>query len=115
MATIIFGSYMVRYPLGGMLSWALQYLVGLKELGHEVYLVEKYAYPNSCYNLVSRELSNDCTYGLKVVMTLLSRVGLGNNWCFVESGETYHVLSKKRVNDLFKHADLYIECGAHGS
>jgi hypothetical protein len=28
MATIVVGSYMVRYPLGGMLSWVLQYLVG---------------------------------------------------------------------------------------
>ena len=115
MATIIFGSYMVRYPLGGMLSWALQYLVGLKELGHEVYFVEKYAYQNSCYNPVSREQSNDCTYGLRVVNALLDRVGLVNNWCFVESGETYHGISKNKINDLFKRADLYIECGAHGS
>lgn len=78
-----------------MLSRALQYLVSLKELGHEAYLVEKYVHPNSCYNPVSRELSNGCTYGLKVVMTLLSRVGLGDNWYFVASGETYHGLSKK--------------------
>ena len=33
MARIVVGSYMVRYPLGGMLSWALQYVVGLHRLG----------------------------------------------------------------------------------
>ena len=42
MARIILGSYMFRYPLGGMLSWVLQYLLGLKDLGHDVYFVEKY-------------------------------------------------------------------------
>ena len=47
MARILFGSYMVRYPLGGNLSWALQWLVGFQQLGHEVYLVEKNGWPNS--------------------------------------------------------------------
>ena len=50
MATIVVGSYMVRYPLGGNLSWALQYLTGLKDLGHDVYMVEKYVHEESCYH-----------------------------------------------------------------
>ena len=54
MATIIVGAYMVRYPLGGMMSWVFQHLVGFKALGHEVYFVEKYVYENSCYNPVDR-------------------------------------------------------------
>jgi hypothetical protein len=33
MARVILGSYMVRYPLGGMLSWQLQWLVGFQRLG----------------------------------------------------------------------------------
>lgn len=37
MARIVLGSYMVRYPLGGMMSWVLQYLLGLQQLGHDVY------------------------------------------------------------------------------
>lgn len=115
MATIIIGSYMVRYPLGGNLSWALQYLVGFKELGHDIYFVEKYAYPNSCYDPVKQVQSDDCTYGVKVVSDLLACHGLQNKWCFVESGDIYHGLSKKEINEVFKRADLYIESGAHGS
>lgn len=107
------GSYMVRYPLGGNLSWALQYLVGFKELGHDVYFVEKYSYPNSCYDPVKQLLSDDCSYGVKVVSNLLDRYGLGKNWCYVENGDVYHGLSKKEINDVFKRADLYIENGSH--
>ena len=44
MARIVVGSYMFRYPLGGMMSWVLQYLVGFQRLGHEVYFVEKAGY-----------------------------------------------------------------------
>jgi hypothetical protein len=115
MATIIIGSYMVRYPLGGNLSWALQYLCGFKELGHDVYLVEKSAYPNSCYDPVKKDHSDDCSYGVKVVSHLLSRYGLENKWCYVESGEVYHGLSKRQINAVFERADLYIEAGAHYS
>jgi hypothetical protein len=114
MATIILGTYMVRYPLGGNLSWALQYLVGLKDLGHDVYAVEKYVHPDSCYDPVNQKMSNDCSYGVKVVGELMARYGLGDNWCFVEFGEIYHGMSKAKINDTFRRADLYIENGAHG-
>jgi hypothetical protein len=115
MATIIMGSYMVRYPLGGNLSWALQYLVGFKELGHDVYFVEKYVHQNSCYDPVKQVLSDDCSYGVKVVSDLLARYGLENKWCFVEQGEIFHGISKNKINAIFKRTDLYIENGAHGA
>jgi hypothetical protein len=115
MATIILGSYMVRYPLGGNLSWALQYLVGFKDLGHDIYFVEKYAYPDSCYNPMQQVEGDDCSYGLKVVSQLLKTYGLEDKWCFVERGDIYHGLSKKDIEEVFKRADLYIESGAHGA
>ncbi len=115
MATIILGSYMVRYPLGGNLSWALQYLFGFKELGHDIYFVEKYVHSDSCYDPAKQVLSDDCSYGVKVVSDLLTHYGMENKWCYVEQGEIYHGLSKKEINDVFKRADIYIENGAHGA
>ena len=67
MATIIVGAYMVRYPLGGMMSWVFQHLVGFKALGHEVYFVEQFGYENSCYNPVDRTMSNAVPQALNVV------------------------------------------------
>jgi hypothetical protein len=115
MATIIMGSYMVRYPLGGNISWALQYLLGFRELGHEVYFVEKYVHEDSCYDPVAQHMSDDCSYGVKVVSELLASYGLEDHWCFVESGDQYHGLSRKRIEEIFSRADLYIENGAHGA
>ncbi len=42
----------------------------------------------------------------------MARYGLEDKWCFVESGDIYHGLSKREINDVFKRADLYIESGA---
>ena len=109
------GSYMVRYPLGGNLSWAIQYLVGFRDLGHEVYFVEKYVHEDSCYDPVARRLSNDCSYGVSIVSELLASYGLEHNWCFVEYGEKYHGLSRRKIEEIFSRADLYIENGAHGA
>ena len=114
MATIVVGSYMVRYPLGGNLSWALQYLTGLKDLGHDVYMVEKYVHEESCYNPGLKQMTDDCTYGVKTVSELMWRFGLEKNWCFVERGEHYHGLSKDRIEDIIRNADLFIENGSHG-
>ncbi len=106
---------MVRYPLGGNLSWALQYLAGFKALGHDIYFVEKYVHPDSCYDPVQQRMSNNCSYGVRVVSELLKLYGLEDKWCFVEFGEIYHGLSKEKVEEVFSRADLYIESGAHGA
>ena len=111
MATIIVGAYMVRYPLGGMMSWVFQHLAGFKALGHTVYFVEKYGYSNSCFNPATRSSGNDCSYGLKMVNDLLSTVGLEENWCFVDHEGNYFGMSQKKIESAFKSADYYIDLG----
>ena len=115
MARIVLGSYMVRYPLGGMLSWVLQYLAGFKDLGHEIYFVEKYGYPDSCYNPLNETMSDDCSYGVKVLSELLAKVGLQEKWCFVERSGKYHGISRKDIEEIFRTADVFIDMGTHGS
>jgi hypothetical protein len=115
MARIVLGSYMVRYPLGGMLSWVLQYLVGLQRLGHAVYFVEKSGYANSCYDPFRNVMSDDCSYGVAILDGLGARFDLRDRWCFVDAHERYHGLSRDRVETVFKSADLFIDMGTHGA
>jgi hypothetical protein len=115
MARIVLGSYMVRYPLGGMLSWVLQYLAGFHRLGHEVHFVEKAGYANSCYDPVRDVSSDDCAYGTRVVADLLARAGLRDRWCFVDASGRYHGLDRARVKKVFAGADLFVDMGTHGT
>jgi hypothetical protein len=115
MARIVFGSYLVRYPLGGMMSHVLQYLVGFQRLGHEVVFVEKAGYARSCFDPVRHVMSDDCTHGTRVVNALLARFGLEARWCFVDAAGQYHGLRREAVNRAFRDADVFVDMGSHGA
>jgi hypothetical protein len=115
MARIVLGSYLVRYPLGGMMSWVLQYLVGFSQLGHEVYFVEKSGYPNACFDPLRKSMTDDCRFGTRTVNELLTLHGLGDRWCFVDQQNVYHGLPRPAIEDVVATADLFIDMGTHGS
>lgn len=115
MARIILGSYMVRYPLGGMMSWVLQYLAGFQQLGHDIYFVEKSGWSSACFDPVKDVMTDDCSYGIRIVDQLLARYGLDGRWCFVDAAGCYHGLSQNKIEQIFRSADLFIDMGTHGS
>lgn len=109
MARIIVGSYVVRFPLGGFQSWALQWLLGLKRLGHEVYFVEKSGRAEACYDPVARTMSDDCSHGTAAFSALLERYGLEHNWCFVDAHGEYHGMPRARTEAIFRDADAFVD------
>ena len=106
---------MVRYPLGGNLSWALQWLVGLQALGHEVFFVEKAGYQNACFDPTNREMSDDCTVGVNTVRSLLEQWELDDKFCFTDAKGVYHGIDRKKIEKIFSSADLFIDMGTHGA
>lgn len=115
MARIIVGSYLVRFPLGGYLSWALQWIVGFQRLGHEVYFVEKSGWANSCYDPVRDEMTDDCAYGTATLVAHLEPFGLEHSWCYVDASGHYHGLSREAIERVFATADLFVDMGTHGA
>jgi hypothetical protein len=115
MARIVLGSYLIRYPLGGMMSWVLQYLVGFSQLGHEVYFVERANWPLACFDPVSKTVTDDPSTGTRVAAELLARFGLADRWCFVDYAGNYHGLAARQIHEVLDHADVFIDMGVHGS
>jgi hypothetical protein len=108
-ARIVLGSYAVRFPLGGYFSWVLQWLLGFQQLGHEVYFVEKSGWPKSCYDPVQDRMGDDCSYGTRSLNAFLARFGLEDRWCFVDAQGSYHGLSERRVTEVIRSAELFLE------
>ena len=109
MARIIVSAYVVRLPLGGYHSWILQWLLGFKRLGHDVWFVEKAGWPKSCIDPATWKRSDDCTAGVAAWHAVLSRFELGDRWCFVDAAGTYHGASRAEIESVFKSADLFVD------
>jgi len=109
-ARVVLGSYVTCYPVGGFLSWTLQWLLGLHRLGHDVYLAEKSgSWPNPCLSLATMRMTDDCADGIDAVTTLLERFGLVDRFCFVDGARRYHGLSRPAIEEVFRTADLFID------
>ncbi|HEX9189999.1 MAG TPA: hypothetical protein VGB87_23180 [Vicinamibacteria bacterium] len=115
MARIVVGVYMVRYPLGGMMSMSLQLAVGLRRLGHEVVVVEKSGWKDACFDPSRGAMTDDCAYGVRVVGELLERFGLGEKWCFVDRQGRPHGLGAGPLADALATCDAFIDAGTHGA
>ncbi len=115
MARIVLDGYIARYPLAGMASWVLQYLLGFKKLGHDVYFVEKCSMPDECYDPKRKVMTDDCSVGIEFLDALLTRFGLDGRWCVVDfNGET-HGIARSQMQEILRSADLFVDLHTEGA
>src|SRR4051812_48059608 len=107
--TIVLGGYIVGFPLGGMSWHHLNYLLGLHELGHEVYFLEdsgRFALP---YNPPIWRCEPDSTYGRAYLERTFVHYGLPLRYCYYsEFEDKYYGLSRDELADVLKRADLLL-------
>lgn len=109
MARIVLNGTIVKYPLGGMNLWFMAHVVGLKRLGHDVYFVEKSMWEYSCFDVSKKIMTSDPSYGLGVITAIMKKYDLEDHWCYVDHKNRYHGLSKKRITDIFRSADILVD------
>ena len=77
--------YVVRGPLGGLAWHHLQYVAGLRALGHDVYFVEDSDDYPSCYDPSRGVVDADPSYGLRFAAHAFDRLGLAERWCYYDA------------------------------
>jgi hypothetical protein len=104
---IIVTGIIAQYPLGGLTWHYLQYLLGLKCLGHDVYYLEDTGgWP---YNPEEGGVGRDCAYNVKYLAETLSRWGFARNWMYRFAGEDqWFGLGEAERVAVFKSADLLL-------
>ena len=115
MARIVMGSYLVQFPMGGYLSWLLQWMVGIRDLGHEIYFVERSIDANSCFDPIANVMTDDATEGIRTISTAFERYGFKNHWSFVDFSGVYHGVAESTIMQIMQDADLFIDMGARGA
>jgi len=106
---IIALGYVVRWPLGGMVWSNLHFLMGLRDLGHEVYYLEDSDDYASCYDPSRCLTDTNPSYGLKFADTVLRRLGFGERWAYHDAHtSTWHGPLAGRIPAITKDADLVL-------
>lgn len=82
---IVVLGYVVRGPLGGLAWHHLQYVAGLRALGHDVYFVEDSDDYPSCYDPARGVVDVDPSYGLRFAARAFEHLGLGERWCYYDA------------------------------
>lgn len=105
-----------QYPLGGVAWDYIQYPLGLKNLGHDVYYLED----SGQWPYSPREIggATDYRYNVEYLAQVMSRFGLEDRWAYHFPGGTlpngkglparWHGLSEAKRDDVLRSADLLI-------
>jgi len=103
---ILLAGIIARYPFGGVTWCSLMYLLGLRELGHEVFYVED---TGECiYDPVQNARTEDPSYGTAYIHDALAPFGLGDRWSLVNYDGAYHGASHETLQRFCADADLFI-------
>jgi hypothetical protein len=103
----IVAGYLVGNPVGGHVMSILHWLAGLRSLGYDVVFVEHHGWPDACWNPITKELSDDGSYGMAELSAHAKRLGL-RGWCFVDAGGAYHGLPADEMVALCRSASVLL-------
>jgi len=104
---IVFG-ILFWYPLAGVTYQFLHYLIGLRNLGYDVYYVEDSG--RWVYDPRINDLSPDATGNIEMVLPALKRYGFGDRWAFrgkYPDGKC-HGMTDAQINTLYREVDAFL-------
>jgi hypothetical protein len=103
---VLFAGIIARYPFGGVAWCSLMYLLGLRDLGYDVFYIED---TGECiYDPVRNTISEDPAYGVDHLRNTLAPHGLGDRWSYVNYDGSYHGASREAVRRFCRDADLFV-------
>ncbi len=97
---IIVTGLLGQYAFGGVTWDYLQYVLGFRALGHEVwYLEDTGAW---AYDPVAEQPSADCSYNVRYLAKIMAEFDLGDRWIYRNAADgTYHGVSESSRRDAY--------------
>jgi hypothetical protein len=104
---IIVSGAIGRSYVGGQAWVYMQYLAGLRALGHEVYYLEDCGPESWVYNWEKGRLTTDIDYPAAYVRHCLRLIGFEKRWIY-RAGERSRGMSADRFREICRRADLLL-------
>jgi hypothetical protein len=102
-----------QYAFGGVTWDYIQYLLGFRALGHDVwYLEDSGAWP---YDPVRQTVSEDCAYNVNYLQTMMAEFGFGDRWIYRNGADgKFHGAGEAAARDLIRNGDLLVNVSSAG-
>jgi hypothetical protein len=107
---IIFSGSIGRCGVGGLAWMNMQYLAGLKSMGHEVYYLEECGQESWVYDWEAEELTTELDYPAAYVRDCLKPLGLSGKWIY-RAGNHDRGMETAEFREICSKADLFIVHG----
>ncbi len=110
---IIITGLLGQYAFGGVIWDYIQYLIGFRDLGHEVwYLEDSGAWP---YDPVNKTISADCSYNVAYLGRVMAEFGFDGRWIYRNGADgVFHGAGEAKARELVKGADLLLNVSSAG-
>lgn len=104
---IVFAGALGRFPVGGQAWSEMQYLLGLGELGHDVFFLEECGEGSWVYNWETEQITTDLKYPTDYVRKCLEPIGLGDRWIY-RAGDHSLGMDLEEFLEVCSRADLFL-------
>jgi hypothetical protein len=110
---IVITGLLGQYSFGGVIWDYIQYLIGFRDLGHEVwYLEDTGTWP---YDPVGQTYSEDCSHSVGYLDRMMTEFGFGGRWIYRNGADQkFHGAGETAARDLIKNADLLLNVSSAG-
>jgi hypothetical protein len=106
---VIVLGWLIRGPTGGIAWQYLNYVLGLTELGHDVYYLEDSSDHPVCGDATLSWWGTDPTFGLRFASNAFTRLGLGDRWAYYDAHTNEWKGARERdARELCETADLVL-------
>ncbi|MBA2760896.1 MAG: hypothetical protein H0U39_02860 [Segetibacter sp.] len=108
---IVVGGLIGLYPTGGATWDYIQYPLGLKLLGHDVYYIEdSMQYP--VYQS-DGDKWDDCTFGVEYIRKAMTSLEMGDRWAYRDvATDKLFGMSEQKLQQVCAEADVFINVSA---
>jgi hypothetical protein len=104
---VIFSGSIGRCGVGGLAWMNMQYLAGLRALGHDVFYLEECGEGSWVYDWEAQQLTTDLAYPAAYVRDCLEPIRLAGRWIY-RAGDRAEGMSAEDFRDVCAQADLLI-------
>ena len=96
-----------QYPFGGVIWDYVQYILGFRALGHDVYYLEDTGvWP---YDPVKETITEDCSYQVGALERIMSWFDLGDRWIYRNAADgKFHGAGEQVARELLRQGDLLV-------